>query len=161
MKHLILIIFLSQFLVNSYSQQTNVESVNINQLKARFENSNDTIFFVNFWATWCKPCVEEMPLIENIQSSFKGIPVKVLLVSLDFKSQLESRLIPFIKENYIQSEVLILDEGNPNEWIPKVDKSWSGAIPACWIYHNKQEVFHEGQVNLKIIDDLLSKSISE
>lgn len=160
MKHLFLVLLLSLFLVNSYSQHPTVESTNINQLKARFESNIDTLYLVNFWATWCKPCVEEMPIIENIQTKFKGIAVKVLLVSLDFESQLDSRLIPFIIDNHIQNEVLILTEGNPNEWIPKVNVNWSGAIPACWVYYKKSEHFHEGQVSPEIIDELLSKAIS-
>jgi len=65
------------------------------------------------------------------------------LVSLDFPDKLDSNLIPFIKKNSIQPKVILLDAPNENEWIPKIDESWSGAIPATLIYNKNKRSFYE------------------
>ncbi len=113
-------------------------------LQKRIEKQNDTLYLVNFWATWCKPCIAELPFFENASESLRDKPIKVLLVSLDFKSDLE-RVSEFIQKKQISTEVVLLSAGNPNDWIDKIDPSWSGAIPATVFYKNKIKLaFHEG-----------------
>src|SRR5471030_1759528 len=94
--------------IASYSQNINV--IKITDLEKRIKNNSDTTYIVNFWATWCAPCVKELPDFDSINKVYKGQQVKVLLVSMDFKEDLRSKLIPFIKEKKITSEVNLLDE---------------------------------------------------
>ncbi len=103
---------------------------------------NDTTYVINFWATWCKPCVKELPALDSLNATFASNPVRVILVSMDFKSQLNSHLNPFIIEKDIQSNVLLLDEIDYDKWINKVDSTWKGAIPATLIY-NYQKRFRK------------------
>jgi len=91
------------------------------------EAENDTTYVVNFWATWCKPCVEELPSFEQLYEKYKDKKVRLILVSLDFEKQIESKLIPFINENKLKGEVLVLQQKGMNDWIDKIDPSWSGA----------------------------------
>jgi thiol-disulfide isomerase/thioredoxin len=98
---------------------------------------------VNFWATWCAPCVEELPYFEELTREYADKPLRVLLVSLDFRRQLERRLLPFLKNNDIQSRVVVLDDADANAWIDKVDPSWSGAIPATLFYQGERRLFKE------------------
>ncbi|MEP2936984.1 MAG: TlpA disulfide reductase family protein [Gilvibacter sp.] len=100
-------------------------------------------YVVNFWATWCKPCIKEMPYFEELAANYKDKNVEVLFVSLDFPRLLEKQVIPFIKENNIQSKVVLLDDTGANEWIPKVDEFWSGAIPATLVYRGNYRKFYE------------------
>jgi thiol-disulfide isomerase/thioredoxin len=93
----------------------------------------DTLLIVNFWATWCKPCVAELPYFEQIQQEFAQQKVKVILLSLDYPDVLKSRVIPFIQKKKLKSEVWLMNESNPNDWIDAVDSGWSGAIPATLI----------------------------
>lgn len=104
---------------------------------------NDTTYVINFWATWCKPCVEELPNFEMLNSEYKSKKVKVILVSMDMSKQVETSLLPFIKRKNLQSKVIFLNDPDANSWIEKVDKSWSGAIPATVIYNKKQRRFYE------------------
>jgi thiol-disulfide isomerase/thioredoxin len=108
--------------------------------KAVLEDKN-TIYVVNFWATWCAPCVKELPHFERLNSENKNI--KVVLVSLDFKNQFESKLLPFLKKKSIHSEVVLLTDKDYNTWLPMVDKDWSGSIPATLIIKNGKKVFVE------------------
>lgn len=105
--------------------------------------NNDTTYVVNFWATWCKPCVAELPYFEQLNEQYKNQKVKVLLVSLDFSTQIEKKLNPFLERKQLKSEVVVLDDPDANGWIDKVDPKWSGAIPATVIYQGDKRAFYE------------------
>jgi thiol-disulfide isomerase/thioredoxin len=107
------------------------------------KQKNDTTYVVNFWATWCVPCVEELPHFEKLNEKYKEDKVKGILVSLDIYKMVESKLLPFIKEKQLKSEVIYLRDPDQNAWLPKVDSTWSGAIPATVIYNKEQRKFYE------------------
>lgn len=117
--------------------------LNFEELKPYLTKEDNKTHVVNFWATWCKPCVEELPAFEKIHRENKANNVEVLLVSLDFPNEIESHLIPFIKNNGLEPEVIMLDDPDQNKWINGVDKSWSGAIPATIIYNKNKRAFFE------------------
>ena len=106
-----------------------------------FNFSNDTTYVINFWATWCGPCVKELPYFEALTSKYEGKPVQVVLVSLDFPKQLESKLVPFMEKNQLTSKVVVLLDGKYNNWIDKISPDWEGAIPATLIYKEGKEKF--------------------
>ncbi|MEM9885546.1 MAG: TlpA disulfide reductase family protein [Bacteroidota bacterium] len=110
-------------------------------VQAYFEKSNDTTYVINFWATWCKPCVEELPYFEQIQSAYKDQKVQVVLISMDFERALEKKLIPFLADHQLKSEVVVLVDNKYNNWIDRVDESWGGAIPVTMIYNAQQKKF--------------------
>ena len=121
-----------------------------------FEQNNDTTYVINFWATWCKPCVEELPYFEKVHQLYQNKKLKVVLVSLDFKKQLESKLLPFVKERQLQPEVLALTDGKYNTWIDKVDAEWGGAIPITVIYNaQKRQFVEEPFANFEELDELI------
>ena len=106
-----------------------------------FRYNNDTTYVVNFWATWCKPCIAELPYFEELNNSRSQEKVKVILVSLDFPKQVETNLLPFLDKRKISSEVVVLLDGKYNDWIDKVSPDWSGAIPATYVYRaNRQQL---------------------
>ncbi len=104
---------------------------------------NDTTYIVNFWATWCKPCIKELPYFEELAHKYSDEKVKVVLVSLDFPENLHTKVVPFIEKYKLQSEVILLADDDANTWIPKVDTKWEGSIPATIIYNNKTRSFYE------------------
>lgn len=110
-------------------------------LEKEILSDKNTIYVVNFWATWCAPCVKELPHFEKLNSENKNI--KVVLVSLDFKDQFESKLLPFLKKKSIKSEVVLLTDKDYNTWLPIVNKDWSGSIPATLIINKGKKVFVE------------------
>ncbi len=112
------------------------------ELAPLFELANDTVYVVNFWATWCKPCVAELPWFERLTADFADRPVRVVLVSLDFPDQIESKLIPFVRERQLRSEVVVLLDERFNAWIPRVDESWGGAIPVTHVHRGTRKLFH-------------------
>ncbi|MFK7935776.1 MAG: redoxin domain-containing protein [Saprospiraceae bacterium] len=123
-----------------------------------FNQKSDTTYVVNFWATWCKPCVAELPYFEKIVDEYQDEKVQVILVSLDFKKQLESKLLPFLAERKLQSEVVVLADGKYNNWIDKVDADWGGAIPATVIYNaQKRSFFGEQFANYEELNELVQE----
>jgi len=117
---------------------------------------NDTTYLVNFWATWCGPCVKELPYIEAVAEKYKDRAYQTILVSLDLPRKLESKLVPFLNEHNISSEVVVLLDGKANNWIDKVDPSWSGAIPITLIFNKDKKEFHETEYHsTKEIEDLV------
>lgn len=122
-----------------YAQKVGVYK--IDDLTKRIYNNSDTLYVVNFWATWCKPCVAELPEFEKLNQEYKSKKVKVILVCMDFKEELNKRVKPFIKKNNYTCEVVLLDEINGNDFINKITEMWSGAIPATIITRNNKTFF--------------------
>ena len=127
--------------------------------ESKLHENDDKIHVINFWATWCKPCIAELPYFDKIDKEYASKDVKVTLVSLDFPNQVESRLIPFIKNKNIKSDVVFLDDPKGNSWIPKVDESWSGAIPATVFYKNGKKKFFERSFTYEELSIELDKFI--
>ena len=117
---------------------------NYNELENYLSSKDKSKTYVlNFWATWCAPCVKELPYFEELNSNYLNQNVEVILVSLDFSKQIEKKLIPFLEKRHLKSEVVVLDDVDSNIWIPKVNKDWSGAIPATVIYNKDKSFFYE------------------
>lgn len=133
-----------------------VKSYNYNQLEPLLNKKDDKIYVINFWATWCKPCVEELPAFEKLNKTYKDRNVEVILVSLDFPKQVNKRLKPFIKKKNLQSEVILLDDVNEDVWIQKIDKNWSGAIPATLIYSKNKRKFYEQSFSYSLLESELN-----
>jgi len=108
----------------------------------------DTVFVLNFWATWCGPCVAELPYFEKLHQQYAAQKVKVVLISTDFKRDVEKKVKPFIVKKNLQSQVVFMDEPTPNNWIDLVSKDWSGTIPATLIISKRKsyEKFTEGEM---------------
>ncbi|WP_433831672.1 redoxin domain-containing protein [Flavobacterium anhuiense] len=131
------------FSVKGYNQ--NVKLLTINQLNERVKNGKDSTYVVNFWATWCAPCIKELPHFEKLRAEYKSEKLAILLVSLDFKSKLQSNVIPFVKRKNLKNEVFLLNESNPQEFIDRIDPSWSGSIPATLFIKGDKRKFVESE----------------
>jgi thiol-disulfide isomerase/thioredoxin len=148
---LISILLLSTLFYSIQGQTRSIHDVPIADLQKRVETASDTIYVVNFWATWCQPCVKEIPEFNKIPSSYRQKPVKVIMANLDFANQKESRVVPFLQNNTVVHEVIMAITPRGGEWIDKMDKAWSGAIPATIVLHNGQRYFHEGETHYEEI----------
>ena len=135
MQKFIIIATLSLLSHWGYSQKAEV--VRSADLQQRIAAESEKIHVINFWATWCGPCVKEIPFFEKLTSQAPR-NVKVLLVSLDLDLDPDAeKVYKFIKRRNIQSEVLLLDEPDPNTWINNIAPEWSGALPATIIINPK------------------------
>lgn len=127
----------------SYAVSAQVRLLSVDDLDRRIAEGKDTTYVINFWATWCSPCVAELPNFEKLRLANLNKPVKVLLVSLDFKSKLQKTVIPFVQKNQINAEVLLLNAQDRQADLQRIDKQWSGAIPATLFVNKQKRRFYE------------------
>lgn len=120
-----------------------VKSFNFSSFEPYLHKDDETTYVINFWATWCLPCLKELPHFEQLNEKYKDQNVKVILVSLDLPKKVESNLIPYIKKKNLKSEVIHLNDPDANAWIEKVDKNWTGSLPTTIIYNKKGRMFVE------------------
>ena len=137
------------------SAQTVTGLYKIDDLLLRIKHP-DTTYVVNFWATWCKPCIQELPAFDSLDVLSKGSATKIILVSLDFKEDAK-KTSDFLTRRSINAECVLLDEVNGNDFINKIDPKWSGAIPATLLKKSSTQIFLEKKLNLAE----LKKSIKE
>ena len=152
-------IFLVQLFVWNFTFAQEVKTINKADLAALLNTKSDTLYILNFWATWCKPCVEELPIFEQINSENQGKKVKVILLSNDFKKQVEPKLKPFLVSKKINSEVWWMSETDPNVWVNLVEPMWEGSLPATLIFRgsDNKRFFNEGELNLATLKAIIDK----
>lgn len=155
---LITMLFLSVKVANSQE----IKTYSFNELEPIFHYQNDTTYVINFWAMWCKPCVEELPEFEDIRKDYSNKKVKMILVSLDFGKNVDERLQTFLTRKKINAKVVILDDPDSDSWIGKVDEKWDGALPATVIYKKKKRKVYTRQISYselaKSIDNINNQS---
>lgn len=145
---------------NTNLEKIDLEIVDFNGLEKYLNTTSDKIYVVNFWATWCAPCIKELPYFEAVNKNYAAKNVEVILVSLDFPHVYESKLKPFITDNKIKSKVLVLNDMDSNSWIPKVDDSWTGAIPATLIYNKNERRFFEKAFTYKELENEIKQFLN-
>ena len=145
MKNLpILLLF---FLLNaSQVAGQNVTKIDSDDLLEILGRKNDTTYVVNFWATWCSPCVKEIGFFEELYQESNEKKTKVFLVSLDFPDRADRQLLHFLRDKSIEAQVLLMTDLDYNSWIDQVDPTWSGAIPATLLYNKSERIFLEQEL---------------
>ena len=157
MKANLLWIFLV-FFACTPSAKTEVDVVDMDQLESLYSKDQNTLYVVNFWATWCKPCVQEMPLFNKLsQKEMAG--VEVIMVSLDFPEDMDKKLKPFLEQRKLHPKVVLLDAGNPNDWIDRVSPEWGGAIPGTLFIRESDNLreFYEGEFQEGELQDYVNE----
>ncbi len=164
MKNLLIAgLFLTLWNCNAQNSGSYVlKAVNYDELKSIIQKEDGKLYVVNFWATWCKPCIEELPHFMEVNELYKSDPnFKMILVSLDNEKALDTKVKRFIESNHLNVDVYLLDDNKKmNEWIPATDKTWSGAIPATIFYKNKKKVyFKELQMTQYELEDIINENL--
>jgi thiol-disulfide isomerase/thioredoxin len=146
-KKLLFLVFFFSFAATASSQS--IPKWKMDQVVKEFSKSNDTVYVVNFWATFCKPCIEEIPDFIRIVKKYEKQKVKLMLVSLDLPGFYPAKIAAFAKKNNYTADIIWLNETNADIFCPMIDKKWSGAIPSTIIVNNKTgyRKFTEDQIS--------------
>ncbi len=126
-------------------------------------NGKGDILVINCWATFCKPCVAEIPSFIKTVDKYKARHVKLLLVSLDLPSYYPAKIATFAKSHHFKTNIVWLDETNADYFCPKLDSSWSGSIPATLIINTKTgyRKFFEEEVTGEVFEAALKEAIEK
>lgn len=144
------------------AQAQNYRRVGFEAVEDLMNRQNDTLYVVNFWATWCRPCVAELPGFLKTEKALRDRPLKFVFLSLDFPNKAEENLKPFLAKKNITSTVWLMKDTDYNSWINKVSESWEGDIPATLFFRNSTgfRKFHTGQMAADELEKLLRNRLS-
>lgn len=156
-RNLIWILFLCPVLRMEAQDIRRVKIAELDQLIRRSEHP----VIVNFWATWCKPCVEELPSLIREMKAHKEDSLQLILVSLDDKEAFSGKLKAFIHERNYEGTFLWLDETNADLFCPVIDTAWSGAIPATLFSSKKRNYrkFVEAKLSEETVKQILNEML--
>ncbi len=96
------------------------------------------ILVVDFWATWCAPCVESFPKLVDLHSRYKERGVVVIGASVDFPGE-EDTVVEFLKKQGAGFDNVMVEAEDIDAFISSVSQSWSGDIPAVFVYDRDGE----------------------
>ncbi len=146
-------------IISFSSLAQSVEVINVENMESIIHEKTGKTRVINFWATWCKPCIEELPYFEAVNQDPDFDDIEIVLISLDFVEDLNTKVRNYIEKKSITSTVKLLDNVDYNSWIDKVDPSWSGAIPATLVINNtlNKRIFFEKQFDESELESVLSE----
>ncbi|MEO7463648.1 MAG: TlpA disulfide reductase family protein [Ferruginibacter sp.] len=161
LRHLLLASVLIFTMHTAQSQE--IKSWKLVDLKEYMDTSRG-VTVINFWATFCKPCVAEIPSFINLVEKYRGQVVTLMLVSLDLPSYYPAKIAAFASSHKFNVPIAWLNETNADFFCPIVDKSWSGSIPATLIMNKNTgyRKFYEGELSQEeFLDALKQAGISQ
>jgi thiol-disulfide isomerase/thioredoxin len=138
-----------------------ISTIDIKGLDSLIHRRDGKILFLNIWATWCTPCVEEFPDIVKLSDMYKGEKVEFVAVSIDYPDELNSKVRPFVAAHHVPFKVYVSNVKKDEDLINEVNPSWSGAVPATLIFdaEGKQQVFMFGQRTISVFKTKLDSVI--
>lgn len=123
------------FLLAANVEGQEIKKVKITDIEKIIAESK-TPLIINFWATWCKPCLEEMPYFQEEAANHAGDSLKLILVSVDFQEEFPAGIKATAERRKITMPIFWLDETNADYFCPKIDPKWSGSVPATLLINN-------------------------
>jgi len=119
---------------------------NFEDIAGLFQQQSDTTYVINFWATWCKPCREEIPLLNQLAKEEQDQKLKVVLVSLDTEDSAIKRIPAFLAQAAPDlSSIILTDEDQA--WGKTIDRVWNGALPTTIVYKKDLKYVHRRGFN--------------
>jgi thiol-disulfide isomerase/thioredoxin len=101
------------------------------------------VVVVNFWATWCGPCVEEFPALVTLQNQYRRVGVVVIAVSADDRKDITSKVKPFLIQQKAYFPQFLEHAYDPEDFINAFDPKWQGDLPRTFIYDKRGHLVKE------------------
>jgi thiol-disulfide isomerase/thioredoxin len=141
-------VFICLLIANQSFAQQKADLVTFRQLQEIINAKSEKTYIINFWATWCRPCIAELPSLQKYFDENTDKNVELILVSFDFPNQIK-QVNKFIEKKKLKPKVYLINEQDQNAFIDKVSEKWNGTIPATWFVNNtnKKQIFVEKPIN--------------
>lgn len=122
------------------------------------KQNNDTLYVTNFFATWCGPCMVEIPHFKEKMKELKGQPVKFTFVSLDAKEDWDTKVKAFAEENHLSENIVLVDsEQLIPEYFHANFKQWDGgSIPFTLLRKGDKTDETVGMMSKEILNEKIS-----
>jgi thiol-disulfide isomerase/thioredoxin len=156
-----LLIFIFGLEISAQSEtDSKIKIINVSDLKHILKEGKGSAILINVWATWCEPCREEFPDLVALSEKYKK-DIRFISISADDVADLESKVVPFLKNQNAQFENYLLEVIEPEDFINVLDKEWSGAVPATFIYdkYGKQTESLIGKQSFEMFESAVKKVI--
>ncbi|HEY3330644.1 MAG TPA: TlpA disulfide reductase family protein [Capsulimonadaceae bacterium] len=116
-------------------------------VKASIASHKGSIVVVNFWATYCPPCVAEFPSLVKLSQDYRSKGVAVIAVSTDSPRERRTKVEPFLRSRHATFTNFIEHAIDPEAFINAIDPSWQGDLPRTLIYdkHGRLAKILEGE----------------
>ena len=131
-------LLVASFAVHANDNQTvPLTAIDANGLRAVLDEAwanDDSVLLVNFWATWCKPCLEEIPLFMELEKTYGPQGFKLIAVSLDELETLETTVTPFMQKWFPEFRSYISSEYDMDDVVSVVDNGWNEVLPTSYLF---------------------------
>ncbi|MGI8951555.1 MAG: TlpA disulfide reductase family protein [Chitinophagaceae bacterium] len=131
-----IVFFILLFITNSALAQ-NIPKIKTADLIKMIDTSSSPLV-INFWATWCRPCVAELPILEKNVAEMNASGIKLILINLNFPNDYIN-LRSFVQTHEYKSQIFWLDENNLSMFFSSINKRWAGTIPATLMINNAKQ----------------------
>ncbi len=145
---------------DSAADAPTLETVTHADAMAVVEQSEATLTVVNFWATWCVPCVEEFPAFVKLDRALDDRGVDVMFISTDFPNEKE-KVVAFLAEHGVTGTSYLKPGDNTTEFVNNFNEDWSGAVPATFIYDDTGTLlaFWEGKASYEELKERVTEHL--
>ncbi len=118
---------------NTSAVDSRLEGVDESGLHEVLRKNRGGVVVLNFWATWCEPCREELPDLVRLYRTYQERGLHLVFLSMDELDQ-RDKVQQFLKANQVDFVTYVRTEGDFESLVNSIDPNWIGAIPATFVY---------------------------
>ena len=140
-----------------------VEKIRVADLKEILRKDSGKVVLVNAWATWCKPCQDEIPSLLKLRKAFRGKAFRLILLSADDVEDIDKKVRPMLKKFKVDFPSYLMNDKSDQVFISGMSSEWNGALPTSFLYDRtgKLKATLVGERTYRQFEDEVTKLIEE